>query len=237
MDIDVTLNLAAGYRKPKRHDADKDSPILRRYHQALWSKELPSGIMFTLDASGPKSRYLIHDSEQLGRFRLASDAITTRMNNGARRLIAKIPDAQLPPHAGYTIGSSIIFPGNQVDGHRTINGERGCNRKIDDRFDLTLECIRRFYLGEDSPLYDTLTRYDRFFALFEDFDGYVSFFLLDDLVGTDGRVRFWLPFEEFHGVGRPKDVESYLAFRYATLDFISARNRRIKAWADEHLIV
>lgn len=230
MKIDSTLDLSKGYRRPQRHDTDRDSPFLRQYHRLLWSKTLPNGKVFELDASGPKARYLVHDSE-LGRFRLASDAITTRMNNRARHLIAQIPEKDLPPHAGYTIGSSIIFPANKVDGRRTINGERGCNRKIDDRFDLTLECIRRFYAGEGSPLGATLGRYERFFSLFEDFSGYVRFFLLQDLVDENGDVRWWLPFDEFRSTGVPKDVESYLAFRLATLDFIAARNRRIQDWA------
>ena len=230
MEIDTALDLATGYPRPRRHDPDRDSPILRQYHRFLWSKELPNGTVFELDASGPKSRYLVHDSE-LGRFRLASDAITTRMNNRARHLLAQICDSELPPHPGYTIGSSIVFPANKVDGRRTINGERGCNRKIDDRFDLTLECIRRFYLGEPSPLGATFGRYERFFTLFEDFRGYVHFFLLQDLVDSEEHVRFWLPFDDFRTAGAPKDVESYLAFRHATLDFIDARNRRISEWA------
>lgn len=47
-----------------------------------------------------------------------------------------------------------------------------------DRFDLTLECIRRHYLGQRSPLGETLARYRDFFALFEDFSGYVEFFMV-----------------------------------------------------------
>jgi hypothetical protein len=52
----------------------------------------------------------------------------------------------------YTIGAMMVFPGKRIDGKQTINGERGFNRKISDRFDLTLECIRRFYLNSESPL-------------------------------------------------------------------------------------
>ncbi|WP_113903400.1 DUF6994 family protein [Brevibacterium celere] len=36
----------------------------------------------------------------------------------------------------------------------TINGARGLHPRIVDRFDLTLECIRRHYRGEPSPLAD-----------------------------------------------------------------------------------
>jgi hypothetical protein len=44
----------------------------------------------------------------------------------------------------YTIGGMMVFPGNAIDGKWTINQARGCLRKISDRFDLTLECIRRY---------------------------------------------------------------------------------------------
>lgn len=77
-----------------------------------------------------------------------------------------------------------------VDGKQTINGRRGTHHQIKDRFDLTLECIRRHYTGEGSPLADTLDRYTGFFALFQDFAGYVNFFFLSDLVRDDGGVRF-----------------------------------------------
>ena len=47
------------------------------------------------------------------------------------------------------------------------------SESIRDRFDLTLECIRRHYLDEPSPLSATLARYADFFGLFGDFAGYV----------------------------------------------------------------
>ena len=61
-----------------------------------------------------------------------------------------------------------------------------------------MECIRRQYLGETSPLAEVLSRYGDFFALFEDFEGYVDFFLLQDLV-SDGlsSVRFFMPYAGF----------------------------------------
>jgi hypothetical protein len=82
---------------------------------------------------------------------------------------------QIPPEEremfqriGYTIGDMIVFPGNKVDNKMTINGARGCHPRIKDRFDLTLECIRRHYSGERSPLSDTLARHADFFELFRD---------------------------------------------------------------------
>ena len=78
--------------------------------------------------------------------------------------------------ASYTIGGMMVFPGNRIEGKWTINQARGCLTKISDRFDLTLECIRRHYEGQRSPLGDTLARYHNFFALFEELQRVCGFF-------------------------------------------------------------
>ena len=83
----------------------------------------------------------------------------------------------------------MVFPAQRVDRKMTINGARAFHPRIKDRFDLTLECIRRHYLDEPSPLSDVLARYADFFGLFGDFAGYVDFFHLQDLVNED----------DFHG--------------------------------------
>ena len=54
-------------------DPDTDSPTLRRYHQLLWSKPLPNGVHFVLDATTPYA-YLHHRSD-LGEYYLASDSV------------------------------------------------------------------------------------------------------------------------------------------------------------------
>ena len=81
-----------------------------------------------------------------------------------------------------TIGAYIIFPAKRINNKMTINGARGVNHKIQDRFDLTLECIRRLYKNQQSPLTDVLERNVNFFKLFSNFEGYVNYFLLQDLV-------------------------------------------------------
>ena len=90
----------------------------------------------------------------------------------------------------------------------TINGARGVNHKIQDRFDLTLECIRRLYLNQQSPLTDVLERNANFFKLFSDFKGYVDYFLLQDLVEGDYEaIKFWSSFDNFETAALPKDKE------------------------------
>ena len=132
---------------------------------------------------------------------------------------------------GYTIGGMMVFPGNQIDRRMTINQARGMNKwTIADRMDLTLECVRRFYAGDISPLGDTIARYADFFALFDDFRGYTEFFLLQDLVTDDGdAVRFFTEFEDFRASSRPHDLQEYRTFRTNSIEFIAARNRRIAA--------
>lgn len=210
---------------PAGKDPDSFSPALRKYHQLLWSKELPTGQHFHL-VMEPRA-YLVHRSSS-GVFFLASDAITTRLRKKAWKVIRDIPEDDLPEYPGYTPGSSLVFPGNRIGRKPTINGARGLHPRIADRFDLTLECIRRHYLGEPSPLANVLLRYADFFALFGDFAGYVKFFLLEDLVEDDGQtIRFFRPFADFSTPAVPKDRDEYLEYLRLSNAFISARNRRI----------
>jgi hypothetical protein len=113
-----------------------------------------------------------------------------------------------------------------------MNQARGCNwRSIGDRLDLTLEAIRRHYTGDGmSPLGDVIARYGDFFELFRDFDGFVDFFLLDDLV-SEGDVCFFMPFDDFTGPAYPQDLETYVEFKRRSIAFVKARNDRIASWA------
>lgn len=212
------------YSDSKGRDPDSHSPTLKRYHKILWSKPLPNGKTF--DLSYYKDG-LYHKSE-LGEFFLKSDAITHSYKSHKRKhwLTKQIPnEVDELAEAGNTIGAFIIFPGNKII--NTINQARGVNRLIDDRFDLTLECIRLFYLGQKSPLYDVLFRYKEFFDLFRNFKGYVEFFLLQDLV-ENGHVKFYLPFDNFKGTPSFSNIDEYLTYKKNAMSFIRLRNKRIK---------
>lgn len=211
-------------------DPDVYSPTLRQYHKFLWSKPLPGGPVFTLDDT-VRGVYLHHASD-LGTFFLSSDSVIPTFTRWAWcRSVTELfsaEDNEAFRTIGYTIGGMMIFPGNRIGGKQTINGARGFSRKIADRFDLTLECIRRHYLGQSSPLGETLARYHDFFALFEDFGGYVDFFMLQDLVSDDcGTVSFFMPFDDFAGPSVPRDRDTYWEYRRLSMQFIEARNRRI----------
>ncbi|QFG69242.1 DUF6994 family protein [Ornithinimicrobium pratense] len=220
--IDTTFDFLT--ETPPGKDADAVSPTLKRYHRHLWTKPLPSGPVFDLQER--PGAYLTYETE--GRtIYPASDAITTNLYGKAARIIDQIPPAEIPPDLGYTIGSSIIFPGERIGRQMTINGARGFHPQIADRFDLTLECIRRHYEGEESPLAVVLGRYGYFFDLFVDFGGYVEFFLLHDLLRGPDKVKFFMEFDEFQRSSIPQDTAEYLSYRAASDDFIRARNRRM----------
>lgn len=216
---------------PPGRDPDAYSPRLRQYHKRLWSKPLPSGAVFELVDTTP-GVYLHHRS-QLGDFRLTSDTVIPTFRKEAR--IAHFIEQSAGALAefmriGYTIGAMMLFPGNCIERRMTINAARGCHPRIKDRFDLTVECIRRHYLGESSPLGATLARYADFFRLFGDFRGYVEFFLLQDLVTADcAAVRFFSPFEDFKPWPVPNAAEAYAQYQAQAVAFIEARNRRIRA--------
>ena len=233
MTIDITFDFRSDTPRGKNRDPDKDSPTLHRYHQLLWSKPLPSGEPFNLDDGRP-GNYLVHRSS-LGDFYLSSDAVIATLRKRARQLWEQLPETEREEFStiGYTIGGMMLFPSNKVDGKMTLNGARGLNHKIADRFDLTLECIRRHYHGEDNPLREPLGRYESFFALFGDFAGYVSHFLLQDLVttGFDG-IRFLTPFNDFATSPVPRDLGTYQEYQRRSIEFVHARNVRIADYCD-----
>ena len=105
---------------------------------------------------------------------------------------------------------------------------KGTNPQIMDRWDLTLECIRRYYKGEDSPLYRTLVQDKDFFDLFEDFKGYVDYFYLQDCVSDDySEVIPWIGTKWFDENPLPKSVEEYLKWINSQMEFLRKRNLRI----------
>lgn len=216
-------------------DPDSRSKRLRTFHRLLWSKPLPDGRNFELDEK------LCHRSD-LGSFWLASDAITNFYVGWTRpralvEILRAMPSDEVASFetAGCTVGAYIVFPYASItdDGKwpRTINQARGTRRKVSDRFDLTLECIRRHYLQQDSPLQYILHGYRPFFELFGSFEGYVDFFLLQDLV--DGsNVRFFTEFNDFASSALPNSVDQYRRYAQASVAFVRARNERIDQYAE-----
>lgn len=231
MVIDTTFNV---YSDANGGDPDITSPTLRSYHKFLWTKTLPNGEPFKLTDN--KSGTYLYLKSGLGEYFLGSDAIIHSYSNHKRKrwLTEQIQEEVKELFdTGSTIGGYTIFPNNQIDGKHTINQARGVNSFIDDRFDLTLECIRLFYLGQESPLYDTFLRYKNFFELFESFMGYIDFFLLNDLIDINEKIKFYLPFDNFKTKPAFANIDEYLVYKKGVMDFIKARNKRIELWTNE----
>ena len=159
MQIDTSFDFRLD--TPSRKDPDAYSPTLRRYHKLLWSKALPGGALLDLN-DARRGAYLHHHSE-LGEFFLSSDSVIPTFTRwGFAKAHPELCTEEYNKAfmaIAYTIGGMMVFPGNRIDGKWTINQARGCLRNISDRFDLTLECIRRHYEGQSSPLGPTLARY------------------------------------------------------------------------------
>lgn len=211
-----------------RGDPDSKSPTLKKYHRFFWSRILPNGKVLDLDEN-------LNQKSNWGDFSFSSDCIIHSFSrwNKYQHIIKEIPEEELEEfrRMGYTFGGMIIFPRNKINNKPTINMARGCSAKICDRFDLTLECIRRHYINELSPLTDVFERYRSFFDLFIDFKGYVDFFFLNDLVLPDySGINFYQPFDEFISSPLPATVDDYLIYKENNINFINNRNKRIQEW-------
>lgn len=204
-------------------DPDSASKTLKAYHQLLWSKPLPNGETMELEI---ERGFLKWKDMWFG-----SDSITASFLH-YRFPLKEYVEHNIPNftkfkeeywHKTYTIGGSTIFPMVRW----SMNQARGCSMKICDRWDLTLECIRRFYAGEPTPLDKALEKSREFFELFVDFKGYVDFFLLQDCVDKYYNVKFWLNTPLFVSMPMPKDMKEYLMWIDSQLDFVAKRNKRI----------
>ena len=231
LHIDVSFNF---YSDSGGKDPDSHSPTLKKYHKLLWSKPLPSGKIFTLTDTDSSS-YLTYSSAQ-NEISLSSDSISNSYRD--KKALSSITselskEVEEFRNVGSTIGGYILFPGKKIDGKMTINGARGFNQKIADRFDLTLECIRLQYAGAQNPLQEVLTQNSSFFKLFESFVGYVDFFLLQDLVSQNYEsINFFTPIEQiFESSPLPESKEQYLQYMHGSTTFTTKRNERIKQWS------
>ena len=221
-EIDVDYNFFDD--TPVGKDPDGHSRVLRRYHKLLWSKPLPDGRPFELHSGHALSPYLVYQAGGT-RIVLGSDTIATRHRKKLSHLFVQLSDGVNDAFRkrAYTISGFVIFPVSQG----SINQNRGINPRIQDRWDLTLEAIRRFYDGGTSPLTETMDRHASFFKLFGSFDGYVDHFLLGDFVDDNGAVRFLLPFDNFDSPVLPSDLLTYERYRLDSLELFEARRLRI----------
>lgn len=221
-DIDIHFDVQTD---SKGKDPDSASPTLRAYHQLLWSKPLPNGQEMKL---GIEKNCLKWGDMWFGCDSITASFLHERfpLRKSVEQKDGFVEWKKDYWHKTYTIGGSIIFPMHRW----SMNQARGCSVKICDRWDLTLEYIRRFYAGEPSPL-DKVFETDReFFGLFVDFKGYVDFFLLQDCVDENYKVKFALDTPRFISMPMPKNMEEYYKWIESQIDFVTKRGRRIEKY-------
>lgn len=241
-----------------KKDPDAHSARLKACHQSLWSKKLPTGGVLNLQPDGlgladqVSDEFLKSDAampvwERWGEVQGFLEATEILLKQAGRGSIHDVGWRL------YDMGGMVLFPGHQVSRRWTINQAKGCSRfTIGDRLDLTLECVRLYYELLDArggrvddfpdgyysinPLGAVLHRYRSFFKLFGSFEGYVDFWLLNDLVVEDGgglRVDFLLPrdssapYDFTRERALPADAHEYFAYLEASDDFVARRNRRM----------
>jgi hypothetical protein len=243
MTIDINYDFRIDL-KYNEDDVDKYSSTLKNYHKILWQKTLPNGMYFNL-FDNVKDEYLLYKIN-LNEIRLSSDWIINtylhwnwcpEINNFKGQI--KKEDYNEFTKIAHTIGSYIIspkYPINTPRNKQTINQKRGKDVQIGDRFDLTLECIRKYYLNEESPLYSTLTDFDYYFQLFIDFKGFCDFYLLQDLtIDNYSKIKYFLTFNGFEMNPYPKTVGDYYEYMKNTTEFINNRNNRISCYIKNNL--
>lgn len=199
---------------------------MKQYHKLIWSRLLPNGKVFDLVDTDSRAYLKFIDGQE--EIKLSSDTIINSYTLTKRlsHLTEQYPKQLIEDYIklGYSVGGFLLYPSYRVNKKMTINGAKGTNAKIRDRFDLTLECTRLYYLGQQSPLFDTFNRYKNFFDLFKDLNGYVDFFYLNDLLNQDGSIKFFLSFNGFHGFhedGFPKDFDQYKQYMERSFETIN----------------
>ena len=217
-------------------DPDSSSRMLQEYHRILWSRQLPNGKKMELKA-GSGSNYLTWNN-----FRFGSDSIITSFRYLSYSYMIEQVKTRVGDyktfyedfiHKSYTIGGMIIFPKHR----NSMNQVRGTTKVIADRWDLTLECIRRYYEGIDNPLTDVITSDVAFYDLFVDFRGYVDYFLLQDCVTEDySEVNIWEGNSSFTRNGLPDTIDGYITYIDNEMRFLHNRNNRIKEFCEVNSI-
>ena len=240
-DLDITKRLNKNISTAG--DPDRYSKELKEYHRVLWSNRKLFSNPFTL-INGDTNK-LIYDNGDLT-IVFTPDSITNSFYGHKRRkpIIDQYceEDSEIRSllneyfDTDYIIGSSILFPTsiNGVFIQKTLNIKRGISKYIRDRFDYTLECIKRYYdvSNRESPLLNDIEKNREFFDLFHDFKTYVDFFFLNDLVDANYNVMSFTNVIDFEHA-YPRDRDEYKLYLKNMMDFYKARNERIGRWIEQ----
>lgn len=226
-------------------DPDRYSKKLYEAIRTIWNgKRLPNGEVFSLGEpychEFPFGTCWQIDDEE-GNF-YGSDFIGPSFT-GAYVKLQKNVDSKEEQKINEQLGQ-LLYDCRRIGGHIIWPrlGQEGINlaRAVtNDRMDVTLLELRDFYAKPDgAPLYNAKLRAAfranrKYLMMFEDFDGFIDFFMLrDSFVGKNGAVKIFGPIyieederkrdmdRHIYDLFRPDD---YLAFMYENADAIKRR--------------
>jgi hypothetical protein len=241
-------------RTGKATDPDARNQELRESHRILWSRSR-GGISWDFQQTSWYLQAARPSPGEPAQWSVGSDQWATMHRNALPELASRFSrvdftnpkDPAGHVHAKCSIGGYLVFP-NGRDHKRpreprarkwTINQARGCDRRISDRIDLTLEAIRLYFDGiidrDANPLGDVLDGYGWFFDRFgrgaDGFNQYIEFFFLQPLVHDGQVVPLYGDALVFHNaLPRRDDPDAYLAYMDRQLAAVEARNALITAW-------
>lgn len=234
------IDIDYDYRNDSNFDPDTDSKKLKETQISIYKKALPcdKNICFNLELT--EDNYLLYNDMRLG-----SDTITQIYSEWHRNyyisnLLSKVKERmgsinfeEIFAKATQTIGGHIIFPSKR---EISINTHRKNPKELRDRFDLTLECIRRFYEEKNSfnPLDSILSKNSDFFALFKNFKSYIDFFYLNPLIDENYKIKCFISRNtedlkngRFPEDGFPADEQEWFELYINQLIFVAKRNEII----------
>lgn len=243
-----TPNTASG----RDNDPDSWHKGLRESHRFLWSRPLPNGHSWSF---APVRGWYLKNEEPLAsepsEWSIGSDNFATTHTNAMPDMAAAIPGYESRHlHEFCTIGGYIVFPNGLAQTRATdvkprrlnINQAKGWEKRIFDRFDLTLEAIRLYFSGittrDANPIGDVLDAYGWFFDAFgkgaDGFQAYVDYGFLNPMV-SDGHVVPLLGDTLDFGNARPDRSESdYYDYIAAQRAAVSDRNKLITRWWEQN---
>lgn len=238
-----------------KKDPDAHSARLRTYHMGLWSGRPLRGEESRALRLKPWETGLL-DTE-LGPFFDRDECLYLKSDRALPSWWSWDATADLRRDAALesrihtanpvldNMGGIIMWPGRRISGGQSLNQARGFSQKwrIADRLDLTVECIRLAYEdrfeSDVNPLGRALERYWSFFKLFGDFQGYIQFWLLEDLLDdSQERVHFFLEdvnhYDFTSGRPLPTTVAEYDRYLGNAQEFVRKRNQRMEEWWTAH---
>ena len=224
--FDVKYQFHQCKKNNMKFDVDLHCRKIYEYHQKLWQKKLPNGANLDLQIKYKGGSFFLLNNKSGIRFGSDSILHTYRhfKKGYIREVIEKFNVEKLNKFYEEitSIGGYIIFPKHI----NSLNQRRGTHALVKDRFDITLDSIRKYYQKDksDYPLKKVIEKDGEFFSWFLTFKSYVSFFHLEDLVNPKTEeIIFFLEDKPL-----PISKEGYLAYKDKVLLFLKNRNKRIK---------